>query len=262
MLPQHYIWGLFFVYTYMLWKKYKLSREQIRFLLSNHKNLPPWKTHLSRKAGLSGSGTGAELCELSISEERPRPSRKASGSSKDVEEYDEPGSPKREEWDEAWGKEEDDDGELEDRSGPSSPDARRGETARGGGGNATGDEEREPGWEKAWSLGGIWGGVSSSLPSEIELVRASAFMARAERLCLEGRRGGTGLRGGSTGLSSKQEAKEEADEGDGGGRWICRCGPKGARGMGSGEEGRERPVAIGTCSFTITYINRETAALC
>lgn len=79
----------------MLWKKYKLSREQISFLLSTH------KTHLSRKAGLSGSGTGAELCELSISEERPRPSRKASGSSKDVEEYDEPGSPKREEWDEA-----------------------------------------------------------------------------------------------------------------------------------------------------------------
>lgn len=78
-----------------------------------------------------------------------------------------------------------------------------------------------------------------------------------EGLCLEGRSGGTGLRGGSTGRSSKQEVKEEEEEGEGGGRYICLWGPKGARGIGRGEEGSERPVAMGTCSLTITYINRN-----
>lgn len=69
----------------------------------------------------------------------------------------------REEWDVVLGRE---DEELEDRRGPRRPDARRGETERGGGGrdmgeedsggtSGRGEEEREPGWEKAWSLGGI-----------------------------------------------------------------------------------------------------------
>lgn len=53
--------------------------------------------YLSRKAGLSGSGVGAEVWELSISEERPRPSRKVNGSSKELEEYEEPGADSREE---------------------------------------------------------------------------------------------------------------------------------------------------------------------
>lgn len=41
--------------------------------------------YLSRKAGRSGSGAGAELGVLSISEERVRPSRKAKGSSKELD---------------------------------------------------------------------------------------------------------------------------------------------------------------------------------
>lgn len=96
--------------------------------------------------------------------------------------------------------------------------------------------------------------MSSGSPREMELERACGLVVRVERLCLEGRRGGMGLRGGSTGRSSKQEAKEEVDveDGEGGGRQICRCGPKGARGIGRGEDGRERPVAMGTCSLTIT----------
>lgn len=116
-----------------------------------------------------------------------------------------------------------------------------------GGTRGRGEEEREPGWEKAWSLGGIWGGTSSSSPSEMELERACWWAEREAKLCLEGRKGGTGLRGGSTGRSSKQEVKEEeVDEGEGGGRQIWRWGPKGTRGMGVGEEGRERPVDMGT----------------
>lgn len=101
--------------------------------------------------------------------------------------------------------------------------------------------------------------MSSWSSREMELERACGWVVRVERLCFEGRSGGTGLRGGSTGRSSKQEVKEEVDvdEGEGGGRQICRWGPKGARGMGSGEDGRERPVAMGTCSFTITYIYRD-----
>lgn len=79
----------------------------------------------------------------------------------------------------------------------------------------------------------------------MELERA-CWWAERDKLCLEGRKGGTGLRGGSTGRSSKQEVKEEVDEGEGGGRQICRWGPKGTRGTGVGEEGRERPVAMGT----------------
>lgn len=80
------------------------------------------------------------------------------------------------------------------------------------------------------------------------------LLLRPERLFLEGRSGGAGLRGGNTGLSSEEAAMEgaEVEEGDGGGRQICRCGSRGARVRGSGEEGRERPVAMGTCSFTIT----------
>lgn len=42
-------------------------------------------TYLSRKAGRSGSGAGAEFWELSISEESPRPSRKVRGSSKELD---------------------------------------------------------------------------------------------------------------------------------------------------------------------------------
>lgn len=95
------------------------------------------------------------------------------------------------------------------------------------------------------------------MPREMELERACGWVVRAGTLCLEGRSGGTGLRGGSTGRSSKQEAKEEVEEGEGGGRQICRWGPRGARGMGRGEEGRERPVAMGTCSFTITYNHKD-----
>lgn len=56
--------------------------------------------------------------------------------------------------------------EDEDTRGPRSPYTRRGETLAGGGGRAmveaelcgtsgSGDEEREPGWDRAWSLGGI-----------------------------------------------------------------------------------------------------------
>lgn len=105
--------------------------------------------------------------------------------------------------------------------------------------------------------------MSSWSPSEMELERACGLVVRVERLCLEGRSGGMGLRGGSTGRSSKQEAKEEVEEeeGEGGGRQICRWGPKGARGMGRGEDGRERPVAIGTCSFTITCTQRQIEIL-
>lgn len=54
----------------------------------------------------------------------------------------------------------------------------------------------------------------------MELERACGWAGREERLCLEGRIGGTGLRGGSTGRSSKQEEKEaaEVEEGEGGGK--------------------------------------------
>lgn len=50
--------------------------------------------------------------------------------------------------------------------------------------------------------------------------RAWKLALRPERLFLEGRSGGAGLRGGSTGLSSKQALTEEAEveEGDSGGR--------------------------------------------
>lgn len=48
--------------------------------------------------------------------------------------------------------------------------------------------------------------------------RAWRLVLRLERLFLEGRSGGAGLRGGSTGLSSKQALAEEVEEGDGGGR--------------------------------------------
>lgn len=78
---------------------------------------------------------------------------------------------------------------------------------------ASGEEEREPGWEKAWSLGGICGGLSSC-SQKPETERAW------KRLFLEERSGGAGLRGGNTGFSSKQQARAEvqAEEGDGGGR--------------------------------------------
>lgn len=94
--------------------------------------------------------------------------------------------------------------------------------------------------------------MSSWSPRELELEYACGLALRLGRLCLERRSGGMGLRGGSTGRSSKQEAMEEVEDGEGGGRQICRWGPKGARDMGSGEDGRERPFAMGTCSFTIT----------
>lgn len=50
--------------------------------------------------------------------------------------------------------------------------------------------------------------------------RAWKLALRPERLFLEGRNGGAGLRGGSTGLSSKQALTEEpeVEEGDSGGR--------------------------------------------
>lgn len=50
--------------------------------------------------------------------------------------------------------------------------------------------------------------------------RAWKLVLRPERLFLEGRSGGAGLRGGNTGFSSKPEVIEEAEveEGDGGGR--------------------------------------------
>lgn len=59
-----------------------------------------------------------------------------------------------------------DEDDPEGTRGPRSPYTRRGETLAGGGGRAireeehcggsgSGDEEREPGWEKVWSLGGI-----------------------------------------------------------------------------------------------------------
>lgn len=50
--------------------------------------------------------------------------------------------------------------------------------------------------------------------------RAWKLVLRLERLFLEGRSGGAGLRGGSTGLSSEQALTEEAEleDGDGGGR--------------------------------------------
>lgn len=63
--------------------------------------------------------------------------------------------------------------------------------------------------------------MSSGSPREMELERDCGLEVRLEEmLCLEGRSGGTGLRGGSTGRSSKQEAKEEVEveEGEGGGR--------------------------------------------
>lgn len=61
--------------------------------------------------------------------------------------------------------------------------------------------------------------MSFPSPREMELERACWWGARVERLGLDGRRGGTGLRGGSVGRSSKQGVKEdEADEG--GGRQI------------------------------------------
>lgn len=124
-------------------------------------------THLSRKAGRSGRGAGAELWELSISEDRPRPSGKERASSKELEEG---ATVSLERWEEAGGEEE---GELEERREPrgptqQSPATRRGE--RGGGGRARGEEEveeeregtrgrgeeeQEPGWERAWSRGGM-----------------------------------------------------------------------------------------------------------
>lgn len=85
--------------------------------------------------------------------------------------------------------------------------------------------------------------MSSSSPKEMELERACGWVERWDT-CLEGRRGGTGLRGGSTGRSSKQDEKEEV--GEGGGRQICLWGARGARGIGRGDDGRERPVAMGT----------------
>lgn len=59
-----------------------------------------------------------------------------------------------------------DEEEADDTRGPRSPYTRRGEMLAGGGGRAmvetelcgtsgSGDEEREPGWDKVWSLGGI-----------------------------------------------------------------------------------------------------------
>lgn len=56
--------------------------------------------------------------------------------------------------------------------------------------------------------------MSSCSPRKPETERAWKLVLRPERLFLEGRSGGAGLRGGSTGLSSKQEA----EEGDGAGR--------------------------------------------
>lgn len=42
--------------------------------------------YLSRYAGRSGRGAGVVLCELSIKEEKPRPSRQTIGSSIEVDE--------------------------------------------------------------------------------------------------------------------------------------------------------------------------------
>lgn len=77
-----------------------------------------------------------------------------------------------------------------DSSGPRSPAVLRGDTDWGGGGIAIGtkgrgEEEREAGWEKAWSLGGICGGASSSLPREMELERACDWLDFWEGLYLE-----------------------------------------------------------------------------
>lgn len=121
--------------------------------------------------------------------------------------------------------------EAEDSRGARRPHTRRGEIVAGGGGRAiveeelcatsgSGEEEREPGWEKVWSRGGICGGVSSCSPRRPEMERAWKLLLRLERLFLEGRSGGAGLRGGNTGFSSKQEVREEAEveEGDAGGR--------------------------------------------
>lgn len=59
--------------------------------------------------------------------------------------------------------------------------------------------------------------MSSGSPREMELERDCGLEVRLGMLCLEGRSGGTGLRGGSTGRSSKQEVKE-VEVGEGGGR--------------------------------------------
>lgn len=62
--------------------------------------------------------------------------------------------------------------------------------------------------------------MSSCSPRKTEVERAWKLALRPERLFLEGRSGGAGLRGGSTGLSSKQSLTEEpeVEEGDSGGR--------------------------------------------
>lgn len=62
--------------------------------------------------------------------------------------------------------------------------------------------------------------MSSCSPRTPEVERAWKLVLRPERLFLEGRSGGAGLRGGNTGFSSKPEVIEEAEveEGDGGGR--------------------------------------------
>lgn len=59
--------------------------------------------------------------------------------------------------------------------------------------------------------------MSSCSPRKPETERAWKLAFRLERLLLEGRSGGAGLRGGNTGFSSKQGVVEEL-EGDGGGR--------------------------------------------
>lgn len=51
--------------------------------------------------------------------------------------------------------------------------------------------------------------MSSCSPSEMELERACMLVEQAVTLCLEGRSGGTGLRGGNIGRSSKQDMTEE-----------------------------------------------------
>lgn len=62
--------------------------------------------------------------------------------------------------------------------------------------------------------------MSSCSPRKPEMERAWKLELWLERLFLEGRSGGAGLRGGNTGFSSKQEVMAEADaeEGEGGRR--------------------------------------------
>lgn len=70
--------------TSLMWRCSSTALIYCKICMEHGKCLIP-KTHLSRKPGRSGSGAGAGLWELSISEGRPRPSLKARGSNNDLE---------------------------------------------------------------------------------------------------------------------------------------------------------------------------------